>query len=196
MHHAWLRWGPDKVVLSNSTHFDLLIVTLTFEVQALVLRATCCLIIVNVCAKFHGNPIMHGLDAGRTSNSPIKQYSFWPLTSKWYLNIWGEHVCLVTRETNDAWLRCEPDKVVLLNSTHFDLWPLSHKVRHAASSWWTYVPSFFEILRCTVEMGAGQGSPIKYYSFWPLTSKCDLDIWGTGLGFEHDTPPHHGERLC
>ena len=29
-----------------------------------------------------------------------------------------------------------------------------------------------------------------------LTSKCDLVIWGTGLGIVRDTPPYHGEHVC
>ena len=61
------------------------------------------------------------------------------LTSECDLDIWGtclglvrdtppydgEHVCLVTWESYDAWLRCEQDKVqsFLSNSTHFDFWP-------------------------------------------------------------------------
>ena len=82
------------------------------------------------------------------------------------------------------------------------MWPWHLRYRsvswtwHAASLWWTYVPSFLEILWCMVEMRAGQGIPIKQYSFWPSTSKYDLDIWGTGLGLARDTPPHHGEHLC
>ena len=129
-------------------------VTLTFEVQALVLRATRCLIIVNVCAKFHGNPMMHSWDAGWTSYSPIKQYSFWSLTSKCDLDIWGEHVCQVTWESYDAWLRGELDKVqsyqtVLILTFDLLVWPwhLRYRpwfcARHAASSWWTFVLSFF-----------------------------------------------------
>ena len=47
-------WAEQGTVLSNITHFDLLSVTLTFEVQALVLSATLRIIMGNVCAKFLG----------------------------------------------------------------------------------------------------------------------------------------------
>ena len=33
----------------------------------------------------------------------------------------GEHVCLVTWESYNAWLRIGPEKVVLSYITHFDL---------------------------------------------------------------------------
>ena len=97
-------------------------------------------------------------------------------------------------------IHCWDVSSVLSNSTHFDLWPLRNRpgscAWHANSSWWTCVPSNFGILWCMVEMRTGKGSPIKQYSFWPLTSKCDFAIWGIGLGLERDMPPHHGESLC
>ena len=69
-------------------------------------------------------------------------------------------------------------------------------VPHVTSSWWTGVPSNLGILWCMVEMWARQGTVLSNYSFWPLTSKCDLDISCTCLGLVRDTPPHHDERLC
>ena len=71
--------------------------------------------------------------------NPIKQYSFWFLISKCDLDICvtgpglvrdtrhghGECLCQVSWKSYDAWLRCNPDKVTLSNSTYFDLWPLS-----------------------------------------------------------------------
>ena len=56
---------------------------------------------------------------------------------------YDEHVCPVTWESYDAWLRCGSDKI----------------------------------------------SPIKQYLFLSLTSKCNLDIRGKGLGPVWDTPP-------
>ena len=118
------------------------------------------------------------------------------LTQDTCLYLKGQNVCPVAWESYDARLRCGPDKVVLSNSSHFDLWgtglgPVCDKP-----------PYDGEHVRLRNPMMHGwdvsrtRYSPIKQYSFWPLTSKCNLDIWGTCLGLVRDTPPHYGQRLC
>ena len=42
----------------------------------------------------------------------------------------------------------------------------------------------------------GQDKVQSYQTVLILTSKCDLDICGTGLSLVRDTPPQHGECLC
>ena len=61
-------WPGQGTVLSNSTHLNLLplSVTLIFELTAWFLCATCRLIMENICDKFLGNPMMQaGQDSDR-----------------------------------------------------------------------------------------------------------------------------------
>ena len=144
--------------------------------------------------------------------SPIKLLI---LTSKRDLDLWGtglslerdtpphhgERLCQVSLKSYDAWLKCGSDKVqsfqiVLISTFDMQVWPWHLRCRpgscasQAASSRWTFVPSFFKILWCMVEMQAGQGTVLSN------STHFDLDIWGTGLGLVRDMLSHHGERLC
>ena len=98
-------------VLSNSTHVDLWFLSgsLTFEVQ--VWGVTRRLIMVNVCAKFHGNPMI----------DMTKQYSFWPMTSKCDLIMVNMCALLLGNPMMHGWdagqTRYSP-----INSTHVDRW--------------------------------------------------------------------------
>ena len=35
-----------------------------------------------------------------------------------------------------------------------------------------------------------------YGHFWPLTSKCDLDLWDIEVILSRDTPSNDGEQMC
>ena len=73
----------------------------------------------------------------------------------------GVHVCSVTWESYNAWLRSGLEKVVLSNISQFYLWPLTFKIQAwvlCVTRRLIIVPRFFEILWCMVKMRAGQGS--------------------------------------
>ena len=140
-------WDVGRKMFSSikQNSFWPLRVTLTFEVQAWFLSATCHLIMVNMCVKLLGNPMMHGWDVGQ--NQTFLLTTFWSLSESltvelqtWILCttchlIHGKHVCPVSWESYDAWLRCESDNVVLPHSTHFYLWRLSVTLTLEVQAW-------------------------------------------------------------
>ena len=112
----------------------------------------------------------------------------------------GEHFNKVSWKYNNNLWSYDPDKAQI---THFlslnskcdlDLWlrvmglvcdmPTQHGEHFHKVSWrhnnnlWSYGPDKAQITH-----------------FWPLTSKCDLDLWHRVMGLVRDTPTQHGEHF-
>ena len=139
---------------------------------------------------------MHGWDADKTR---LSYQTVLILTFKCDLDLWGtSHLIMVNMCVQehdnpkmhgwDAGLTRKSYQTVLILT--FDLvwhWPLRY--RPAASSWWTFVPSFFEMLWCMVKMWTGQGTVLSnstFFNLWHVS--VTLTFEGTCLGLVSDTP--------
>ena len=88
------------------------------------------------------------------------------------------------------------DKIHLYMTFNFSVWLWTVRngpyTRYIVSTWLTCMLSYLKILHKLTKLWPGQGPSIWP---WSLTSKCDLDLWGTGLNIECDTSSHNCGHL-
>ena len=156
-HNEWHSYGPDKLIyghfwlLNSKCDLDLgdIDVILSHDTPS-----NDCEQMYQVILKSHNEWHSYGPDK-------IIYGHFWPLNSKCDLDL-GDIDVILSHDTpsND----CEQMYQVILKS---------HNERHS------YGPD-----------------KIIYGHFWPLNSKCDLDLGDIDVILSHDTPSNDGEQMC
>ena len=75
-------------------------------------------------------------------------------------------------------------------------WPLTQShgscTRHVYTRWWTFPQDSWTYNNNLWSYGPDKA---QITHFWPLTSKCDLDLWHIVIGHVRDMPTQHGEHF-
>jgi hypothetical protein len=151
------------------------------------------------------------------SNGPdkLKLSQFWPLTSKCDLDLWGTDLIRKhAAPTDDEECICEiifkfhwEISVMVRTSwiwANFDIWPPSVTLTFEVQTWFLRMPhrlmmrnAYVKYFLNSIEKYQSYGpDKLNLSKFWHLTSKCDLDLWGTDLILAHAAPTDDEECIC
>jgi len=140
---------------------------------------------------------------------------FWPLTSKCDLDLGdidiilssetpsndGEQMCQMILKSHIKWHRYGPDKLIyghflpLTSKCDLDLGDIDVLLsRDTPSNDGEQMCQM--ILKSLNEQQSYGPDKLIYGHFWPLTSKCDLDLGDIDVILSRDTPSNHGEQMC
>ena len=186
--------------------FDLwpLSVTLTFDIGPWVLYATRLHMTLNNLTKFYeATTITYQVMARTSQKMPI--FYLWPLSVTLTFDI-GPWVLYATRllmTLNNLTKFYEDTTItyqVMARTSQkmpiFDLWPLSVTLTFDIGPWVLYATrllmtteQFDKVLwRYNNNLSSYGPDKPENAHFWPLTSKCDLDLWHRAMGLIRDTP--------
>ena len=83
----------------------------------------------------------------------------------------------------------------LTSKCDLDLWGTDLGLAHATPT--DEDECICEIILNSIEKSQSNGpDKLNLSQFWPLTSKCDLDLWGTDLIRAHAAPTDDEECIC
>ena len=137
----------------------------------------------------------------------------WPLSVTWSFDIgswviYATHLLMTSNNLTKIYEDTTITYQVMARTSQkmaiFDIWPLSVTLTFDIGSWVFYATrllfhdtkQFDKVLwkynnNCS---SYGTDKP-KNAHFWPLTSKCDLDLWHRVMGLIRDTPTHDTEQF-
>ena len=110
------------------------------------------------------------------------------------------HISAIISKPNEEWQSYGPDtkKIPI-----FEIWPRSVTLILELQTWilrakhcLMKVNISAVILKSIKEWQSYSLETKKKILFWPLTSKCDLDLRATDLALTHDTLSHKGQNFC
>ena len=202
-----MAWTSQKMPIFDNWP---LTVTLTFDIGSRVLYATHLLMTLNNLTKFYEVTTITYQVMARTSHKmPI--FDLWPRSVTLTFDI-GPRIIYATRllmTLNNLTKFYEATTItyqVMARPSHkmpfFYLWPVSVTLTFDIEPRILYdtpthdTEQFDKVLWSYNNYLSSYG-PDKPYNahFWPLTSKCDLDLWHRATGLIRDTPTHDTEQF-